>query len=315
MNHAQKLKPNAVVFGAALVNVSVIEAGTFLKLAVAPGYYQTGLFRASCLAAFVALLVAFYQMLLRQQVASQFNIRLEERIRERNRIARELHDTLLQGFMSASMQLQVAAELVTPDSPAKPLLSRVLQIMGEGIDEGRNTISGLRSSDISELDLEQAFSRILHELDPQEEVGFQINVQGRPLPLRPAIRYEVYRIGREALINACHHSQAKTVEIELEYAARGLRLLVRDNGCGIDPQVVQSGRGGHFGLTGMCERAEQIGGRINIWSRRSAGTEVDLSVPANLAFQVPPSVIQTWREWLTAEMSIARMPLRTREQR
>jgi len=315
MNHAQKLKPNAVVLGAALVNVSVVEAGTFLKFAVAPGYYQTGLFRASCLAAFVALLVAFYQMLLRQQVASQFNIRLEERIRERNRIACELHDTLLQGFMSASMQLQVAAELVTPDSTAKPLLGRVLQIMGKGIDEGRNTISGLRSSDISELDLEQAFSRILHELDPQKEVGFQVNVHGRPLPLRPAIRDEVYRIGREALINAFHHSQAKTVEIELEYAARRLRLLVRDNGCGIDPQVIQSGRGGHFGLTGMRERAEQIGGRINIWSRRSAGTEVDLSVPGNLAFQVPPSVIQTWREWLTAEMSIARMPLRTREQR
>jgi len=296
MNHAQKLKPNAVVLGAALVNVSVVEAGTFLKFAVAPGYYQTGLFRASCLAAFVALLVACYQMLRRQQVASHFNIRLEERIRERNRIARELHDTLLQGFMSASMQLQVAADLVTPDSPAKPLLGRVLQIMGEGIDEGRNTISGLRSPDISELDLEQAFSRILHELDPQKEVGFQVNVHGRPLPLRPAIRDEVYRIGREALINAFHHSQAKTVEIELEYAASRLRLVVRDNGCGIDPQVVQSGRGGHFGLTGMRERAEQIGGRINIWSRRSAGTEVELSVPGNLAFQVPPSVIQTWRE-------------------
>ena len=215
-------------------------------------------------------------------------IRLEERIRERTRIARELHDTLLQCFMSASMQLQVAADLVTPDSPAKPLLGRVLQIIGEGIDEGRNTLSGLRSSEIDELDLEQAFSRTLRELHPQEEVGFQVSVHGRRVPLRPAIREEVYRIGREALINAFHHSQAKTVEIELEYAARGLRLLVRDNGCGIDPQVLQSGRGGHFGLIGMRERAEQIGGRINIWSRRSAGTEVDLSVPGNLAFREQP---------------------------
>src|SRR6267143_2670399 len=234
---------------------------------------------------------------------------------ERTRVARELHDTLLQGFLSASMQLHVVADYVTADSPAKPLLGRILQIMREGIDESRNTISGLRSSDICELDLEQAFSRIPHELDPQKEVGCHIIVQGRLQPLRRAIRDEVYRIGREALINAFRHSRATTVEIELEYAARHLRLLVRDNGCGVDPQVVQSGRGAHFGLTGMRERAEQIGGRIKIWSRRSAGTEVDLSVPGNVAFEVPASVIEKWREWLTAKMSMARRRSRTGQQR
>ena len=290
------------------------QAGIFLDFAVAPAYFQTGLFRAACVATFVALLVALYQ-LRRWQAARQFNIRLEERIGERTRVARELHDTLLQGFLSASMQLHVVADYVTADSPAKPLLGRILQIMREGIDESRNTISGLRSSDICELDLEQAFSRIPHELDPQKEVGCHIIVQGRLQPLRPAIRDEVYRIGREALINAFRHSRATTVEIELEYAARHLRLLVRDNGCGIDPQVVQSGRGAHFGLTGMRERAEQIGGRIKIWSRRSAGTEVDLSVPGNVAFEVPASVIQKWREWLTAKMSMARRRSRTGQQR
>jgi signal transduction histidine kinase len=139
-----------------------------------------------------------------------------------------------------------------------------------------------------------------------------IIVQGRLQPLRRAIRDEVYRIGREALINAFRHSRAMTVEIELEYAARHLRLQVR---CGIDPQVVESGRGAHFGLTGMRERAEQIGGRIKIWSRRSAGTEVDLSVPGSVAFEVPASVIQKWREWLTAKMSMARRRSRTGQQR
>jgi signal transduction histidine kinase len=204
------------------------------------------------------------------------------------------------------MQLQVAAALVTPDSPVKPLLGRVLQIMGEGIDEGRNLVSRLRFAEPCGSDLEQSFSRILRDLDPHKEVKFHIIVHGRPLPLRPAIRDEIYRIGREALINAFRHSQAKTMEIELRYTARRLRLLVRDDGCGIDPRVVQSGRAGHFGLTGMRERAEQICGRIKIWPCHPTGTEVDLSVPGNVAFQVPPLAIQTWREWLITTMSMAR---------
>jgi signal transduction histidine kinase len=263
-----------------------------------------------CVAAFAALLVALYQ-LCRWQVARQFDIRLDERIRERTRVARELHDTLLQAFLSASMQLQVAADYVTEDSPAKPLLGRILEITREGIDECRSTIEGLRSPDIRELDLEQAFSRIPHEFDPRKEVGFHIIVQGRPQPLRPAIRDEVYQIGREALINAFRHSRATAVEIEIEFAARHLRLVVCDNGCGIDSQVVQSGRGGHWGLAGMRERAELIGGRIDIWSRHSAGTNIDLSVPCKVAFQIPPSVIQTWRERLAAKMEVPRVRSRT----
>jgi signal transduction histidine kinase len=251
-------------------------------------------------AAFVALLVALYQ-LRRWQVARQFNIRLDERIGERTRVARELHDTLLQTFLSASMQLQVAADYVTEDSPAKPLLGRILEITGEGIDECRSTIEGLRSPDIRELDLEQAFSRIPHEFDPRKEVGFHIIVQGRLQPLRPAIRDEVYRIGREALINAFRHSRATTVEIEIEFAARHLRLVVCDNGCGIDSQVVQSGRAGHWGLAGMRERAERIGGRINIWEPafcrnqyRSIGARQGSF--SNAAFSYPNVAGAAWSE-------------------
>jgi signal transduction histidine kinase len=115
--------------------------------------------------------------------------------------------------------------------------------------------------------------------------------------LRPIIREEVYRIGREAVVNAFRHSSASNVEVELEYAPSFLRLLVRDNGIGIDPQVVQVGRDGHWGLSGMRERAERIGARFRVLSGASAGTEIELSVPGNIAFEFPPAGSR-WR-WLS----------------
>jgi len=102
------------------------------------------------------------------------------------------------------------------------------------------------------------------------------------------IRDEVYRIGREALINAFRHSSAQNIELELEYAAAQLRLLVRDDGCGIDPDVLRAGREGHWGLPGMRERAERIGAHFHVWSSSTAGTEVELSVPSQIAFRLPP---------------------------
>ena len=110
-------------------------------------------------------------------------------------------------------------------------------------------------------------------------------MDGQPRPLHPVLRDEVYRIGREALVNAFQHSRAKSIEIQLEYAASQLRVLVRDNGCGIDPQLLQSGREGHWGLPGMRERAERIGAKLHVWSSSAAGTEVELSVPSHVAFQ------------------------------
>jgi len=103
--------------------------------------------------------------------------------------------------------------------------------------------------------------------------------------LHPVIRDEVYRIGREALANAFRHSRASGIEVELEYAEKQLRVLVRDNGCGIDPEVLRSGRDGHWGLSGIRERAERIGGRVKVWSRPAGGTEVELSVPSHVAFR------------------------------
>ena len=204
---------------------------------------------------------------------------------ERTRIAQELHDTLLQGFVSAAMQLDVAADRLPADSPAKAPLGRVLELMRQVIDEGRNAVRGLRSPDYGSPDLAEAFSGIQDELSLGKRVDYRVFVEGQPRPLSPAVRDEIYRIGREALVNAFRHADAKAIEVELEYAAKHLRMLVRDDGRGMSPDVVQSGTDGHWGLSGMRERAERIGARFKVFSRARAGTEIELMIPAHIAFR------------------------------
>ena len=127
------------------------------------------------------------------------------------------------------------------------------------------------------------------ELGVEEQVGFRVIVEGRPRPLHPIIRDEVYRIGREAVVNAVRHSGAQKIEVEIDYALAHVRILVRDNGGGIDEQVLRSGRDGHWGLSGMRERADRIGARLKVWSRAAAGTEIELLVPGQVAFQPAPA--------------------------
>jgi ligand-binding sensor domain-containing protein/signal transduction histidine kinase len=255
---------------------------------VLPLFWQTWWFQLGVVAVCMLATVGLYRLRLRQ-MTGRLNLRFEERLAERTRIAQELHDTLLQGFLSASMQVHVAADRLTADSPAKPSLTRALQLMRQVIEEGRNAVRGLRSSQSASLDLEEAFSRIREEQISQQPAGesidFRIIVDGQRRPLHPVLRDELYRIGREALINAFHRSRAKRIEIELMYSSRRLRMLVRDDGCGIAPQVLRSGRDGHWGLPGMRERAEGIGARLHVFSSAAAGTEIELSVPGDVAFQ------------------------------
>ena len=227
-------------------------------------------------------IAAFFAWALTRRISE---LRLEERIRERTRIARELHDTLLQGVISISMQLHVAADQLPTDSPAKPLFTRILQLTGQVMEEGRDAVRGFRSSDTEALELERAFSRVPRELDLKERIDFRIIVEGHRQSLQPVIRDEVYSIGREALVNSFRHSDASRIEVELEYSASQLRVLVRDDGCGIDSQVLKAGREGHWGLSGMRERAERIGAKLKVLSRVGGGTEVELCVPGGIAFE------------------------------
>jgi signal transduction histidine kinase len=158
--------------------------------------------------------------------------------------------------------------------------------MRQVIEEGRNAVTGLRSpAGGVPSDLEDAFSTVPQELVLDEHIGFRVIAEGRKRPLHPVIRDEIYRIGREALVNAFRHSRAKHIEVEVEYAVSQFRVLVRDDGRGIDSQVLESGREGHWGLPGMRERAEAIGGRLMVWSRAGSGTEIELSLPGHLAFE------------------------------
>lgn len=201
----------------------------------------------------------------------------EERRKERIRIARDLHDTLLQGFLSASMQLCLADECLPADSPAKPVLRRALDLMRKGIDEGRAALLGLRSPILADGSLEKVLCDVRDDFAPPERARVRIVVLGETTLLDPVVQQQIYWIAREAMLNALRHSEATSVEVEVEYLRRKLRVVVRDNGTGIDPHLLRSRSTSHWGLTGMRERAASIGARIRVWSKPGAGTEVELS--------------------------------------
>jgi ligand-binding sensor domain-containing protein/signal transduction histidine kinase len=255
---------------------------------VEPTLWQTRWFRLALVFCVGLATLAVYRLRM-HRLTRLLRVRFEERLAERTRIAQELHDTLLQGVLSASMQLDVALDQLPEGSAPRLALDRVLQLLRQVVDEGRNTLRGLRSSIESTNDLKSSFLRVPQELGGQEGTDFRVVVQGASTPLRSAIRDDVYSIGREALVNAFRHSQAASIEVQLEYAPDQLRIFVRDDGRGIDPQVLESGRDGHWGLSGMRERAERIGARLKVFSRLGAGTEVELRVPSDIAFESQPS--------------------------
>jgi signal transduction histidine kinase/ligand-binding sensor domain-containing protein len=277
------------------------RTGIVYNITQRPYFYQTTWFRVVAISAFILLLSAAYLMRV-QQIVQQAHIRLEERLVERERIARELHDTLLQGVLSASMQLDVAEDQLPEDSPTKPLLRRALQMMRQVVEEGRNALRGLRTQDADNGDLALAFSRIGRELAVDERIGYRVVAQTAMRPLRAQIRDEVYRIGREAIVNAFMHANASSVEVEMEHANRYFRILVRDDGCGIDSQVLDAGREGHWGLAGMRERSEGMGASLKLRSRPGTGTEVELTIPGAIAFETfPNGPISRWLPWLSRE--------------
>jgi signal transduction histidine kinase len=269
-----------------------------LAFEITPMVWQTTWFRVVLFAVLASALAAVYR-LRTAQLARHLNVGFEARLAERTRIAQELHDTLLQGFLSASMHLHVAASRVPADSATRGQLSYVLDLMRRVIDDGRQAIRGLRAPGSSVDDLTVALTDVARELGIAEPTECRVVVTGDPRTIHPLIRDEVYRIGREALANAIRHASARLIEVALDYRADRFILVVRDDGVGIDDDVALSGRDGHWGLAGMRERAEAVGGRLRVRSRQATGTAVELSIPAAVAFRAdeaagPPRTRRTW---------------------
>jgi signal transduction histidine kinase len=224
-----------------------------------------------------------FRLTRRRQPLFEEDIRRDERCRERAHIVDELHDTLLQGFLGASMLLHQAVEQTPADSPSKPALSRALRIVRRAIDEGRAALRGMHTASPGPSSLELAFSNLLNEMTMGQGLRLRVFVQGKPQTLNPTIQEQLFLIGREAIMNALRHSKATKIEVEIQYLRCLLRVFVRDNGCGIDPEAVRKGTDSHWGLRGMRERAENLGAQFGIWSRPGAGTEVRVTVPVDVA--------------------------------
>ena len=284
------LPPRAYRFRLMASNNSGVwnEEGALLDFSIAPAFYQTTWFRLAILVLFLFLLWAAYQLRVRQ-LAHQFNMSLEARVSERLRIARELHDTLLQSFQGLLLRFQSAAKLL-PERPdeARERLDNAIQQAAEAITEGRDAVQGLRSSAFETNDLANAIAAIAEELTKDSAAGespvIDLEVEGTPRGLNPVVRDEAYRIACEALRNAFRHAQARRITTEIRYDKRYFRLRVRDDGKGIDKDPMQRQPSGHFGLPGMRERAETVGGRLEVWSKLNSGTQVELSIPGTIAY-------------------------------
>ena len=266
------------------------EEGATLAFSIRPAFHQTRTFLALVAGLLALAAWGLYRLRVRQ-VTGRLAARYEERIAERTRIAQELHDTLLQGFLAASMQLSAAVGAMAPDAPERSRLDRVLELVRRMIGEGRSAVLGLRSGGPEGEDLEGALSRVPEELGSPGAVAFRIETVGAPRPLREIARHEIYRIGREALANAYLHAGPSKVEVEIEHGKSAFKLRVRDDGSGFDPKEPAEEAGkdghGHWGLAGMRERAERIGARLAVWSAPGRGTEVELILPAAVAYRKP----------------------------
>ncbi|MBB3176359.1 sensor histidine kinase [Variovorax sp. Sphag1AA] len=255
------------------------QDGDTLEFSIAPAWWQTNFFRAACFVTAALLLVGLYRLRV-ARLSRQFNLSLDARVDERLRIARELHDTFLQSVQGQLVRLQTVLHL-WPHDRGRLMLEECINQTSEAIVEGRDAVQGLRgasgeSSDFA--DAVRALGRSLAIGPARSRIDFGVEVQGRERQLHPVLRDDVLRIAGEALRNAFQHAEPTRVEVEIRYDERAFRIRVRDDGKGMDSEMVRNGRPNHFGMKGMRERAELIDGKLTLWSRLGSGTEVDLVV-------------------------------------
>jgi signal transduction histidine kinase/ligand-binding sensor domain-containing protein len=288
------LRPGNYMFRVIAANNDGVwnESGASLAFVIPPAFVQTGWFIALCVAGGATAMWALVRLRVRQ-VRRRLEERMEERLNERTRIARELHDSLLQGFQGLMFRLQAVRQLLPePPGDAAKFLDSAMQVGDQAIGEGRDAVQNLRSSSFDDRDLATSLSALGTELaagiDPPSKPEYRAVVEGRPRELTAVVRDEAYRIAREAVSNAYQHAKAGYIETEITFGDADLTIRVRDDGIGVDPQILARGqRPGHWGLPGMRERSESFGGHLHVWSEGNAGTEVELRIPAGIAYSEP----------------------------
>lgn len=281
------LKPGDYTFHVgASVDGAQWQESSALVLEQLPFLYQTWWFMLLASASAFSLAFSVYRLRVRQ-ITREFNVRLEERVNERTRLARDLHDTLLQSFHGLMLRFQAVSKML-PEGTAKENLEKTLERADQAVAEGRSTIYDLRSSVTTSNELSEAVNAVGNELSTEGAAEFGVVVEGPTRELHPIIRDEIYRIAREVLRNAFKHAHARHVEAEISYGPRVFRLIIRDDGEGIPTEILEQGRPGHYGLRGIRERARQVGAELTIWSRAGAGTEISLSLAGSIAYGQPP---------------------------
>ena len=254
-----------------------------------PFFYQTTWFALLVLTTFLSLGILSYRFRV-QQAVNRIQAAFQERINERTRIARDLHDTLLQSFQGVLMKFSTVKYVMRsrPDE-AEEALERIIDQARAAIIEGRDAVQGLRSSTVVTNDLARAITTFGGGL-AADQAGpscpeFRVHIEGKSRDLPPLVRDEVYHVACETLRNAFRHAQARRIEVEIRYDRRQLCVRVKDNGKGMDSNVLErGGRAGHHGLPGMLERAELVQGKLAVRSKIDSGTEVELTVPASVAY-------------------------------
>jgi signal transduction histidine kinase/ligand-binding sensor domain-containing protein len=268
-----------------------------VTFALRPAFYQTPWFvllvSAAGLGALSLLLFARVRQLTHKE-RKRLEQRMEVRLSERTRIARELHDSMLQGFQGLMFHLQAVRELL-PKRPvaAASSLDAALHMGDEAIFEGRDAVQNLRSSALEEVDLVSALGSLGAELGqamgPQVAPEYLVMIEGTQRDINPNVRDDIYGIAREAVRNVYQHAQAKHIEIEVTFGQADLNIRIRDDGIGIDSSILARGQlAQHWGLPGMRERGEAIDGQVKVWSEKGVGTEIDLRLPAEIAYAQPP---------------------------
>jgi signal transduction histidine kinase/ligand-binding sensor domain-containing protein len=259
------------------------EPGLALGITILPPWWGTFWFRLLCIVATLSMLWTLYLIRLKQ-MAAEIRARIEERLGERERIARELHDTLLQGVQGLILRFQAVAERIPASEPARQMIEKALDRADEVLVQGRDRVKNLRLT-AQKKTLREALTDVIKDLAVSKGVEFSVIVEGEVRKLNPLVRDEAYWIGHEALVNALHHADPKHIEAEIAYDPSQLRLRFRDDGCGIDPEILEAGgKPGHWGMRGMRERAAKIGAHLETWSQPGAGTEVELRIPGSVAY-------------------------------